>query len=498
MNGWSTHPEVAVRAQPHRSLSYTYYIFKMLSFFLFLFFFFFLPYSAGDAMMLETDIIVRGFGTDQQTNIPVHAHPPDTDSDITFEEWIDQVIQAPNKGIKLDFKCLEAVEPTLKILHQKRDMLHVPVLLNADIAVGPNSPRDPVAAKEFIETCTVNFPSATMSPGFTTGWTADTKSTYTWPMILDILYKVHSLHQPVTFPIRAVFLSTSWKLFVFLLGLKPSFSISVWSSLSDDVDMVGLVQLQKYGGKDRVYFDLPEQQMTSLKEALRTEDGMNTKDSSSEWNQDLWRIKDPHCTHYNVALLGTLGVAILCRDHISDKIHSKCLYEFTKTETHPLTISGRVRFIESTVGDSQLKVCITSCSSVTRGNATNEVISHNASETGSDATNDDRVELLELTISSRGEVQLQNLITNRSVGMTFPASTLYEFSLCNVGTHLQPTVKVRPGHDDANPNELQSTVQMELTETLELTDYASHELGVLFYKEGKAHDLIVQDFVLHS
>ena len=450
-------------------------------------------------MMLETDLIVRGFGTDQQTDIPVHAHPPDTDSDITFEEWIDQVIQTPNKGIKLDFKCLEAVEPTLKILHKKRDVLHVPVLLNADIAVGPDSPRDPVSAKEFIETCTVNFPSATMSLGFTTQWTEDTKSTYTWSMIFDILYKVHSLRQPVTFPIQAVFLSTSWKLFVFLLGLKPSFSISVWSSPSDDVDFMGLVQLRKYGGKDRVYFDLPEQQMMRLKEALITEKDMNMKDASCcEWNQDLWCVKDPHCTHNNFALLGTLGVAILSRDHISDKIHSKLLYEFSKIETHPLTISGKVQFIGNTDGDSQLKVCITSYSSETRSNATNKVISHNAVETGSDASNDDH-ELLELTISRRSEVCLQNLITNRSVQMTFPASNFYQFSLRNVGAHLQPAVTLRPGHDDdANSSELQSTVQMELSEAIELTNSANHKLGVSFYKEGKACDLIVQDFVVHS
>ena len=43
-------------------------------------------------MFLEADVILRGQGTENQTDIPVMAHPPATDSDITLEEWLDKVM----------------------------------------------------------------------------------------------------------------------------------------------------------------------------------------------------------------------------------------------------------------------------------------------------------------------------------------------------------------------------------------------------------------------
>lgn len=53
---------------------------------------------ADDTMMLETDIILRGIGTENQTNIPVHAHPPLTDSDLTLEHFLQVTTQYADKG----------------------------------------------------------------------------------------------------------------------------------------------------------------------------------------------------------------------------------------------------------------------------------------------------------------------------------------------------------------------------------------------------------------
>lgn len=48
--------------------------------------------------MVEVDVVLRGGDGD-----PILAHPPDTDSDITLQEWLAQM-GSTNKGIKLDFK----------------------------------------------------------------------------------------------------------------------------------------------------------------------------------------------------------------------------------------------------------------------------------------------------------------------------------------------------------------------------------------------------------
>ena len=67
--------------------------------------------------MIEADIILRGQGTQQQTLIPIMAHPPETDSDLSFADFLEMALQS-NKGIKLDFKKMEAVEITMQKLKE--------------------------------------------------------------------------------------------------------------------------------------------------------------------------------------------------------------------------------------------------------------------------------------------------------------------------------------------------------------------------------------------
>ncbi len=44
------------------------------------------------------------------------AHPPDVDSDLTYEQWITSIMDAPQRGMKLDFKNVDAVDPALAML----------------------------------------------------------------------------------------------------------------------------------------------------------------------------------------------------------------------------------------------------------------------------------------------------------------------------------------------------------------------------------------------
>ncbi|NXK01336.1 F151B protein, partial [Corythaixoides concolor] len=54
--------------------------------------------ARSDVHMIEADVLLRGGNGD-----PVMAHPPETDSDNTLEEWLKEIVST-NKGIKLDFK----------------------------------------------------------------------------------------------------------------------------------------------------------------------------------------------------------------------------------------------------------------------------------------------------------------------------------------------------------------------------------------------------------
>lgn len=49
--------------------------------------------------MIEADVLLRG----REPREPIMAHPPETDSDVTLQEWLRAAVDS-DKGIKLDFK----------------------------------------------------------------------------------------------------------------------------------------------------------------------------------------------------------------------------------------------------------------------------------------------------------------------------------------------------------------------------------------------------------
>jgi hypothetical protein len=65
----------------------------------------------GNLMFIETDVLL----VEGKHSEPIMAHPPATDSDLTFDEML-RVALPTGKGLKIDFKSMAAVEPSLKIL----------------------------------------------------------------------------------------------------------------------------------------------------------------------------------------------------------------------------------------------------------------------------------------------------------------------------------------------------------------------------------------------
>ena len=59
--------------------------------------------------MLEADVSQQADGT------PIMAHPPSTDSDLSLVQFLKGALNS-RKGIKLDFKSTDVLEPSLKIL----------------------------------------------------------------------------------------------------------------------------------------------------------------------------------------------------------------------------------------------------------------------------------------------------------------------------------------------------------------------------------------------
>ena len=73
--------------------------------------------------MIEADVMLRGQGTTSQELVPVMAEFPATDSDVTFDIWLEAVIKASRKGFKLDFQAIDALEVTLQKMKAKKDQV---------------------------------------------------------------------------------------------------------------------------------------------------------------------------------------------------------------------------------------------------------------------------------------------------------------------------------------------------------------------------------------
>lgn len=226
---------------------------------------------SSNIMMFEADVLMRN---NQVNGTPVMAHPPDVDSNLTLADFLNQTVGS-TKGIKLDFKTIAVVRPSLKMLKNKLSGTEFknPIWLNADILPGPCYDKvcTPVDHEQFLDLCIMYFPKATLSIGWTTGSNMTSpENYYNWTQVISMGKLVSQIPQPITFPMRAVLMQRSVKQVDWLLGLSQTFTITIWSKSSDNLNAQDLVALrERVSDKTRIYYDLPSSQDTAFKEALR-------------------------------------------------------------------------------------------------------------------------------------------------------------------------------------------------------------------------------------
>ncbi|NXG69802.1 F151B protein, partial [Baryphthengus martii] len=193
---------------------------------------------------------------------PIMAHPPETDSDNTLQEWLEEIVDT-DKGIKLDFKSLEAVRPSLELLEHVKQHLRRPVWINADILPGPNGNNAVVDAKGFIQTVTSFFPNITLilfnQIVFIVG--------YDWMMVKEMAQICSALSQPVTFPVRAALVRQSLSELCWLMQQSDRYSLTVWTGKQDVYSVEDLLYIRKNFDKSRVYYDISEPQNSEFKKA---------------------------------------------------------------------------------------------------------------------------------------------------------------------------------------------------------------------------------------
>ncbi|XP_070774981.1 protein FAM151A [Enoplosus armatus] len=227
---------------------------------------------ASDVMILESDVTLEGYGTPNQKPIPIMAHPPHIYSDNTLDQWLDAVL-ASRKGVKLDFKSLASVGPSLDLLRQKNDSrgINRPVWLNADILPGPNVPDflPPVNGTRFLQVIQEKFPDVTLSPGWKVAYAPPLfNETYTRSMVEDMYDMIKDVPQKVTFPVHARLVRSGWQHLSWLLSQSPRFSLTLWQG-SIHPNVSDLLFVRDNTHPARVYYDIYEPTLSAFKQAAR-------------------------------------------------------------------------------------------------------------------------------------------------------------------------------------------------------------------------------------
>ncbi|KAM4623654.1 protein FAM151A [Polymixia lowei] len=224
---------------------------------------------ASDVMILEADVTVEGIGTPNQKPIPIMAHPPAISSDNTLDQWLEAVLKS-RKGIKLDFKSLVSVAPSLDLLNKSRS-INRPVWLNADIIRGPNVPdfMPVVNGTRFLQLIQEKFPDVTVSPGWKVNYVPPIfTGTYTRSMVEEMYDIIRHVPQKVTFPVHALLARRGWQHLSWLLSQSPRFSLTLWQG-SVHPEVSDLLFVRDNSHPARVYYDIYEPTMSSFKQAAK-------------------------------------------------------------------------------------------------------------------------------------------------------------------------------------------------------------------------------------
>ncbi|CAH3869576.1 protein FAM151A isoform X1 [Pieris brassicae] len=231
---------------------------------------------ATDVSMLEADIVLGHVKGKDGPPIPIMAHPPATTSDLTLADFLTAVAQYNNvnskqKGVKLDFKTIEAFEKAQDhIVPFAKPDVSFPLWLNADILAGPiDAETKPVDPEKFL-TMGSKHKRAVLSVGWTTHYGGNnTEGEYSRDQIGSMIRLLNENHvnQTVTFPVRAGLASNSQPVILDLLRETAylNSSITVWSSEGDSVEVDRLRALLLTVGLERTYLDVPQELAARLR-----------------------------------------------------------------------------------------------------------------------------------------------------------------------------------------------------------------------------------------
>jgi hypothetical protein len=173
---------------------------------------------SGTVHFIETDVMMNHKGK------IICAHPPNTDSDLTLNDFLWRTHRKTPIGIKLDFKLPEILWPSLSLLNNYK--FEGPIILNADILQGNGAEPARFHPEAFLVICETYLAyhlRTVVSPG----WTTREGKPYTRENV-DEMISVCRWLDNVTFPVRLSLMEESWPQLQRLIE-KDGWTLTVWS-----------------------------------------------------------------------------------------------------------------------------------------------------------------------------------------------------------------------------------------------------------------------------
>lgn len=298
----------------------------------------------GEIDMIQGDVILKGQDTEHQSLIPVMARLPNTDSDLTLDDWLAEVRQSYSKGIKVTLQSNDAVEITLQKLKDSRRGLRRPVWLHADILQGPHGSKPRVDMTRYFKHVNRLFPECTMSLGWTTGTHTDLSlSGYSWDNVLDMYYAVMDaeLQQPIVISIRSSLIRNSIPQLKWLTDNLHA-SVFIWQEEGERTAAEDLMHIAYRFAPEKSYWDIHNKDLNAYLKKNRNKSSPNLSPYAKQrdtvlFRPDAWLKMGLHMEHHSI--LPSEEALVL---------QSRAVYVLTKTKYRPsklISLNGRVQFL---------------------------------------------------------------------------------------------------------------------------------------------------------
>ncbi|KAL1506682.1 hypothetical protein ABEB36_006002 [Hypothenemus hampei] len=225
--------------------------------------------------MIEGDVVFGTLTSDTKTKLPIMAHPPNDTSDLSLADFLAQVLKydtnenynATYKGVKLDFKSIEALTSYLAFSNIKTYTDAFPIWINADIFNGPDNGVATVDAKAFF-TAVKSVANTSLSLGWATGYNTTNPNITAYDsdqtkQMSDAITE-NDVSVPITFAVRAVYAAESIESLTGLLKIHDNSTLTIWSSDGDKVNVTNLRSLIFAVGLDKTFIDVPDDLLSQL------------------------------------------------------------------------------------------------------------------------------------------------------------------------------------------------------------------------------------------